>query len=197
MKLLVFSDVHTDFSAAENLVKLSSLVDVVLGAGDFCSMHENLESTIKILSKIKKPFILVPGNNETTEDLKNASSDFPNIQVLHGSGINLKGFNFWGLGGGVPETPWDWSFDLSESKASEMLQGCKSNSILIVHSPPKGHVDGLDGNHFGSFAILDCVKRKNPSWVFCGHIHECWEKESMVGETRILNCGPKGRIIEV
>jgi len=197
MKLLVFSDVHTDLSAAEGLVKLSSFSDVVLGAGDFSAMHQNLQATIDVLSRIKKPLILVPGNNETTEGLNDASGRFPNIKVLHGSGINLKGFDFWGLGAGVPKTPWDWSFDLGESEASRMLEGCEMNSILIVHSPPKGHVDGVDGNHFGSKAVLDCVKEKKPLWVFCGHIHECWEQESVLGETRILNCGPKGRIIEI
>ncbi|MBG98379.1 serine/threonine protein phosphatase [bacterium] len=197
MRLLVFSDVHVDLNAAKRLVELSSSVDIVLGAGDFSSNHQGLEKTINVLSGIKKPLLMVPGNNESFHELSRVSSQFENMQVLHGTGLSLNGFDFWGLGAGVPETPWDWSFDLSEHEAFLMLEGCPEKSILITHSPPKGHVDKAGGSNFGSESILECVKKKKPLWVFCGHIHECWEKESFLGGTKILNCGPNGRVIEI
>jgi Icc-related predicted phosphoesterase len=31
----------------------------------------------------------------------------------------------------------------------------------------------------------------------CGHIHECWGQESSVGESRIVNLGPAGTLLEV
>ena len=197
MRLLVFSDVHVDLNAAKRLVKLSRSVDIVLGAGDFSSNHQGLEKTINVLSGIKKPLLMVPGNNESFHELSRVSSQFENMQVLHGTGLSLNGFDFWGLGAGVPETPWDWSFDLSENEAFLMLEDCPEKSILITHSPPKGHVDKAGGSNFGSESILECVKKKKPLWVFCGHIHECWEKESFLGGTKILNCGPNGRVIEI
>ena len=197
MRLLVFSDVHVDLNAAKRLVELSCSVDIVLGAGDFSSNHQGLEKTINVLSGIKKPLLMVPGNNESFHELSRVSSQFENMQVLHGTGLSLNGFDFWGLGAGVPETPWDWSFDLSENEAFLMLEDCPEKSILITHSPPKGHVDKAGGSNFGSESILECVKKKKPLWVFCGHIHECWEKESFLGGTKILNCGPNGRVIEI
>jgi len=36
MKLLLFSDLHSDFQTASKLVELSNDVDIVIGAGDFC-----------------------------------------------------------------------------------------------------------------------------------------------------------------
>ncbi len=42
---------------------------MVVGAGDFATMHEGLESTIEVLSAIAVPAVLVPGNAETDVEL--------------------------------------------------------------------------------------------------------------------------------
>jgi len=52
MKLLVFSDLHSDFRIASKLVALSQDVDVVVGAGDFCNVRRGLEEIIQALSAI-------------------------------------------------------------------------------------------------------------------------------------------------
>ena len=39
--------------------------------------------------------------------------------VLHGDSAEIDGIEFFGLGAGVPTTPWDWSFDLSDDEAEE------------------------------------------------------------------------------
>ena len=65
--------------------------------------------------------------------------------------------------------------------------------MLIVHSPPKGHVDiSSAGDHLGSAAIFDAIEAKRPRLAVCGHIHERWGAESTVGPTRIVNLGPAG-----
>ncbi len=102
---------------------------------------------------------------------------------------------FFGLGAGVPVTPWDWSFDLTEEEAESKLSGCPAGAVLVVHSPPKGHVDGHD-KHLGSEAILRTIEERRPPLAVCGHIHECWGEESMVGDTRIVNLGPGGTMLE-
>jgi Icc-related predicted phosphoesterase len=65
--------------------------------------------------------------------------------------------------------------------------------VLVVHSPPKGHVD--DG--LGSAAILAAIERTRPRLAVCGHIHQCWEQESRVGETLVRNLGPVGAYLDV
>lgn len=199
MKLLAFSDLHTDLDGAASLVERSSEADVVIGAGDFASMHERLEETIAALSEIEVPTILVPGNNETMDALERAvdAADW-DAQVLHGSGTTVGGVSFYGLGAGVPTTPWDWSFDLTEDEAESMLADCPGDGVLIVHSPPSGHCDqSSSGDHLGSSAILAAIEASQPALAVCGHIHEAWGQRSQIGETTVANLGPGGAEFEV
>ncbi len=69
MKLLLFSDIHSDFPSASKLVELSLKVDVVVGAGDYCLARRGLDDIIAALSAIPKPTVLVPGNAESYEEL--------------------------------------------------------------------------------------------------------------------------------
>src|SRR5680860_214306 len=114
MKILAFSDLHTDLAGAADLAERSAEVDLVVGAGDFASQHRGLEETLEVLEAIETPTLLVPGNNETEHALRKAAEPWKAAQVLHGDGTEIDGISFWGLGAGVPTTPWGWSFDLSE-----------------------------------------------------------------------------------
>ena len=193
MRLLAFSDLHRDLDQAALLVAMAAEADAVVGAGDFASIHEGLEETIAVLAAIEAPSLLVPGNNETDDALRAAATAWPAASVLHGEGAELDGVEFFGLGAGVPITPWDWSFDLSEDQAAALLAGCPAEAVLIVHSPPQGHVDRSGaGDHLGSTAILEAIESKRPSLAICGHIHESWGAESELGPTRIINLGPSG-----
>ena len=197
MKLLAFSDIHTDLGRARRLVELSTSADVVVGAGDFASVHRGLEETIAALSAIERPAVLVPGNNETDEALRAAAGRWPSATVLHGEQVDIDGVPFFGLGAGVPTTPWDWSFDLTEEEAAALLASCPEDAVLVVHSPPKGHVDRGGGKSLGSEAVLRTIEERHPRLVLCGHIHESWGSESRVGGTRILNLGPDGALLEL
>jgi uncharacterized protein len=198
MKLLAFSDLHRDLDQAATLVEMSAEADVVIGAGDFASVHEGLEETIAALSAIETPTVLIPGNNETDEALREATAGWAAATVLHGEGTTIDGAEFFGLGAGVPITPWDWSFDLDDEAASEMLVGCPEDAVLVIHSPPRGHCDAsASGDHFGSEALLRAIEQKRPRLAVCGHIHESWGCESEIGETPVHNLGPAGTWLEV
>jgi Icc-related predicted phosphoesterase len=198
VRLLAFSDLHRDLAQAERLVEMSKDADVVIAAGDFASIHEGLEEAIDALRPIERPTILVPGNNETEEALRDACDGWEAATVLHGEGAEIDGVDFYGLGAGVPVTPWDWSFDLEEGEAERMLAGCPEGGVLVVHSPPRGHVDsGGDGGNLGSEAILRTIESKRPRLAVCGHIHDCWGQESAIGPTRVLNLGPAGTLIDL
>jgi Icc-related predicted phosphoesterase len=198
IELLAFSDLHNDLDAAARLVELSAAADVVIGAGDFASQHHGLEQTIEALSGIEKPVIVVPGNNETEEALRQACAGWESATVLHGGGAEIDGVSFYGLGAGVPVTPWDWSFDLTDEQAGEMLADCPEGAVLVLHSPPKGHCDSDSaGQSLGSEALLEAIEAKRPPLAVCGHIHDSWGQESKVGPTDIINLGPAGRMIGV
>jgi len=198
MRLLAFSDLHRDLEGARGLAERSGEFDVVIGAGDFASVHEGLTETIDALAAIETPAILVPGNNETEDALREATAGWDAATVLHGDSLELNGTTFFGLGAGIPTTPWDWSFDLTDEEASERLEACPEGAVLVVHSPPRGHCDrSSGGDHLGSHAILDAIGRRRPPLAVCGHIHEAWGERSRVGPTEICNLGPSGAEFEV
>jgi Icc-related predicted phosphoesterase len=198
VKLLAFSDLHRDLGQAAKLVEMSAGADVVIGAGDFASVHEGLEETIAALAAIEAPTVLVPGNNETEEALRDAAAAWSAAAVLHGEGMTIDGIEFYGLGAGVPVTPWDWSFDLDDETAGEMLAPCPEEAILVLHSPPQGHCDtNGSGDHFGSAALHQAIEQKRPRLAVCGHIHESWGCESQLGETPVRNLGPAGTWLDV
>jgi uncharacterized protein len=198
VNLLAFSDLHRDTDQAANLVERSAEADVVIAAGDFASVHEGLDETIEALKPIGTPTILVPGNNETDQALRAVCEGWDAATVLHGQGTEIDGKPFFGLGAGIPVTPWDWSFDLDEQQAAERLAPCPDGAVLVVHSPPKGHCDtSSSGEHLGSEAILEAIEEKHPAVAVCGHIHEAWGSEDEIGGTRVINLGPAGTVIEV
>jgi Icc-related predicted phosphoesterase len=198
VRILAFSDLHRDLEQGARLVEMSAEADVVIGAGDFASMHEGLEETIGALSGIQAPTVLVPGNNETVDALRSATAGWSAATILHGEGTTIDCTEFYGLGAGIPVTPWDWSFDLDDEAATEMLAACPEGAVLVLHSPPKDHCDSPGGGgNFGSPALLRAIEAKRPRLAVCGHIHESWGCESQVGPTPVRNLGPKGTWLEV
>ena len=198
MRILAFSDLHRDLEQAATLVEMSRHADVVIGAGDFASVHQGLDEAIAALSAIEAPAVLVPGNNETRDDLVAAAGSWPSARVLHGEATEIEGQEFFGLGAGIPTTPWDWSFDLDEQQAGEALESLPADAVLVVHSPPKGHCDATsEGLHLGSTAILAAIERRQPKLAVCGHIHEAWGQTSTIDVTEVANLGPSGRFFDL
>ncbi len=109
------------------------------------------------------------------------------------------GLRLFGLGYGVPVTPFGaWSCDLSEKDAAAMLATCEAADILITHSPPKGVADRTSGGHsVGSVAVRDAIERIGPQLALCGHIHDSWGQEGLIGRTRVVNLGPRGTWFEI
>jgi len=198
MRLLAFSDLHRDQAAARSIVERADDVDVVVGAGDFAVKRGGIEDVMDILREITQPTVLVPGNGESDDELRAACREWDVAQVLHGEGLPIDGVDFFGIGAGIPATPFgSWSFDLSEGEAHAMLEACPAHAVLVSHSPPYGHVDENGGTHLGSHAVLEAIERVEPCLVICGHIHSCWGQTSILGLTEIHNAGPQGVVLDV
>ena len=197
MRILAFSDLHHARARAAALVQASGAADLVIGAGDFCNMRQDLPAAMTLLSGIAAPMVVVPGNAESFDELADAAH--AGTTVLHGTGCQIGGLALFGLGYGVPVTPFGaWSCDLSETDAAAMLAMCKAADILITHSPPKGVADRTSGGQsVGSVAVRDAINRIQPQLALCGHIHDSWGQEGMIGATRVVNLGPGGAWFEV
>lgn len=191
MKILAFSDLHMARARAADLVTASAEADLVIGAGDFCNHREGLDTAMEMLSAITAPMVVVPGNAESAEELTAAA--LPNMVVLHGNATTQNGLTLFGLGYGVPTTPFgSWSCDLSEDAAETLLAPCTSADILVLHSPPKGVADLTSSDlSVGSTAIRDAIARIQPKLAVCGHIHDSWGKTGRIGGTQVANLGPR------
>jgi Icc-related predicted phosphoesterase len=196
MKLLLFSDIHSDTRVVSNLVEMSEVVDAVVGAGDYCIARRGLDGIIEALRKIKKPTLLVPGNSESEKELKAACLSWEHAHVLHGGLKVIDGVSFYGIGGGIPVTPFgSWSYDFTEDQARELLRDCPSGGVLISHSPPKGILDlSSDGRRLGSQAVGEAIINKQPTLVVCGHIHGSAGQVAYLDKITIINAGPEGMI---
>jgi Icc-related predicted phosphoesterase len=198
-RFLCFSDLHRDAEAAASLVEAARDVDVVIGAGDFATCRRGLSDTLELLAAIDKPSVIVAGNGESTEELTEAAAGWRSAHVLHGSGCQIGSLRLWGVGGGIPVTPFgDWSYDFDEDQARDLLADCPQGGVLVVHSPPIDTVDhDRDGKIRGSLAIRECVESKQPKLVVCGHIHSDWGKQVRLGESTVVNAGPAGVVVHL
>lgn len=199
MKLLLFSDLHADAEAARAIAAQAPGVDALVGAGDYGNIRRDLFVCMKVLRGIDKPAILVAGNNESTEELEDACRDWPSARVLHGTGTNIGGVDFFGIGGGIPVTPFGaWSYDFDEDQAASLLAGCPAGCVLVSHSPPLGAVDvSSQGKSLGSRSVREAVDRLKPHLVVCGHIHACSGQRANLGATPVVNAGPRGILWEL
>jgi len=92
------------------------------------------------------------------------------------------------------------------NKAKKILKWFGKNNldILVCHQPPYGILDKVTGKygapkfyrgkHAGSKAILNYIKKEQPRYVFCGHIHEGKGKKK-IGKTEIYNVGCCGNYV--
>lgn len=190
MKILAFSDLHLSRARAADIVAAARVADLVIGAGDFGNMRKGVADAMALLAGIETHFVIVPGNNESLEELRSAAPE--GVNVLHGDTITIDGVTLFGIGGGIPVTPFGaWSWDLPEDEAAALLEKAEGADIIISHSPPKGIADRTStGLSVGSTAVRDAAERVQPKLLLCGHIHDCWGEEGMIGETRVKNLGP-------
>ena len=84
------------------------------------------------------------------------------------------------------------------TKVKRVLNRFGNLNILVCHQPPYGVLDKVTakynppknwiGKHAGSKIILNYIKKKQPRYVFCGHIHEGKGKKR-IGKTEVYNLG--------
>ncbi|NPE26999.1 hypothetical protein HNV12_03290 [Methanococcoides sp. SA1] len=89
-------------------------------------------------------------------------------------------------------------------KARRILERFGKVDVLVCHQPPFGFLDKVSskygapkkwqGKHAGSKIILDYVRKFQPRYVFCGHIHE-GEGKVKIGKSEVFNLGVGGSFV--
>ena len=197
MKLLIFSDIHSDVRALEKLVETEA--DYYFCAGDVVSFARGFERVGPILARRADRMYVLPGNHESDENIATFCRDF-GLHDFHGQTLELAGHHIAGLGYSSP-TPFNTPGEYSEEELARRLQPFASLKplVLICHAPPRG--TGLDrireGLHGGSQSIRDFIDQHQPVHVFCGHIHEAEGVVEQIGSTRAMNVGKPGYLLEL
>ncbi len=197
MKLLVFSDIHRDLRALEQIAATEA--DAYIGAGDLATWSRGLEECARVLAPLGERVYLLPGNHESTAQIAAVCERF-GFQDLHGKTVEMGRYHVAGLGYSNP-TPFDTPGEYSEAELAERLARFAGIQplVLICHAPPHGTpLDRIrNGLHAGSTAVLDFIRAEQPEWFLCGHIHEAAGVSIEIGPTHCVNAGKHGYLLEL
>ncbi|MBT3464610.1 hypothetical protein HOD20_03190 [archaeon] len=200
MKILAFSDIHGDMRKAEKLAQQADKenVDLVVLAGDITYNEQSTDNLIGPFVKRNKKVVLIPGNHETV-----ATADFLaelyGVTNLHGYSIKSGDVGIFGAGGaniGLFKIEENEMFELMK-KGHDKVKDMRKK-IMISHVHPSGtKMEDLTDIFPGSTGLRRAIDTFHPDILICGHVHEAEGIEEMVGNTRVINVGKEGKILDI
>ena len=197
MKIFVFTDTHCDFDSLKIIKKKIKENDpeLLLCAGDISIFEQDIEKMLNILNNLGKPLFLIHGNHESGTVLRHLCSRYENIIFLHKKLEFSKNFCFVGFGGG--------GFSFVEPEFKKFIENKKDKLlnkkiILLVHQPPYNtKLDEIHKEHAGNKSFRDFIVNFRPELVICGHLHENEGKKDFIKNTKIINPGPYGEVLDI
>jgi uncharacterized protein len=202
MKVLFFVDTHGMEEFMPELRYKARNADLLVCAGDFTIFENNIGALLAQLNSMEKKILIIPGNHEGASTIIAEAGGMQNIKCIHGSHHVEGDIIFLGYGGGGFAIE-DHKFDIvaenfmKELKKLEQETGKKYRIVLVTHAPPYGvSIDDL-GTHVGCRNFTAFIKRHRPILSVSGHIHEYAGAEDQLGDTRVINPGPRGIMIEL
>jgi Icc-related predicted phosphoesterase len=196
-RALIFSDLHNDVRALEELMKIEA--DYYFAAGDLVSWARGLEQMGQAMQDRAERVYVLPGNHESEADIASFCGRF-GFTPFHGSSFAAGGVHWAGLGYSSP-TPFDTPGEYSEEELARRLNKFADLKplVMICHAPPLNTaLDRVhDGLHAGSRAVRKFIEQAQPVHFFCGHIHEAEGQAVQIGETKARNVGKKGYLLEL
>jgi Icc-related predicted phosphoesterase len=197
VRVLIFSDIHGDVGALARIVAQSA--DVYICAGDLATFGKGLDKCGKALESLGEKLWVLPGNHETHDDIRAFCRRFGFVdfhrRVLETNSTPWAGLGYSNI------TPFKTPGEYTEEEIAEALAafGSIAGLHLVIHVPPYG--TRLDeyapGKHGGSTALRAWVEREQPSYLFCGHIHETAGLSDRLGATQCINVGKEGFTLEM
>lgn len=197
MKLLLFSDIHNDWTALERLLAIEA--DYYIAAGDQVTWAKGIERCGQILAKRGDKVYVLPGNHESAEMIGGMCARH-GLHDFHQRHFQVGRWQVAGLGYSNP-TPFNTPGEYSEPQIAERLERFANLKplVLVCHTPPFG--TALDqirpGMHAGSRPVREFIDKYQPEYFFCGHIHEAEGVSIQMGRTRARNVGKTGYLLEL
>lgn len=197
MRLLIFSDIHSDLASLQKLMEIEA--DYYFAAGDLVNFGRGLDRCGEVLRTRAGKVYVLPGNHESAAQISEFCRRF-GLHDFHGQTLQVGKYHVAGLGYSNP-TPFDTPGEYSETELGERLHCFAGLNplVLICHCPP--YATPLDqirtGVHAGSIAVRDFLTKHPPVYFFCGHIHEAAGVHTEIGPTQAFNVGRKGYLLEL
>ena len=198
MKILALSDVHGDKHLIKEMAEKAAQhkVDLVLLAGDFAAADGSVEGLVGPFKAKGIEVGVVPGNHEGLAEVGFMVERY-GVKNLHGYILKKGDVGIFGCGYG--------NIGLHQLNESDVFQTLKKahdslgkikKRIMLTHTQPENSILGL-GLFPGSEGVRKAVEELKPDLHLCGHIHESDGIEDVIGKTRIVNVGRKGKIFEI
>jgi len=198
MRILFFSDIHSDHRALERLMETEA--DYYFAAGDLVSWARGLDRVGEIMKPKAERVMVIPGNHESPADIAAFCAKW-GFTDMHGASRQFAGWHVAALGCSSP-TPFDTPGEYTEAEMAQRLANFASLNplILVCHCPPKPSLldRSRDGTqHFGSTAVAQFIQASQPRYFFCGHIHEAEGVVEQLGATTGVNVGKTGYLLDL
>jgi hypothetical protein len=200
LKILAAGDLHGDTSLAEKLAEKAKKekVDLVILCGDLTYADSSTEGIVGQFAKRKEKVLLIPGNHETI-----ATADFLSelygVKNIHGYSVKYKDVGIFGAGGaniGLFQIPEGEMFDLLKKGYNKIRYLKKKIMVTHVH-PESTKMEKFTKLFPGSSGVKKALDTFKPDILLCSHVHEAEGIEEIVGKTKVVNVGRKGKIIEI
>lgn len=201
MRILLFSDIHGDTKALEELV--ATPADLYISCGDLSTFGRGLERCGEALRPLGERLLVIPGNHETAADNRAFCEKFGfvDFHLATRTLAGKSGATHWAGIGYSNITPFNTPGEFTDAQIADHLRVFEGKSplYLAAHVPPHG--TALDrtgsGKHAGSAAMREWIQRVQPAAMFCGHIHECAGTSESLGATPCRNLGKAGFLLEI
>ncbi len=197
-RLLVTSDIHGDSSQAKKLAEMAEKkeADLVVIAGDISYFDEHAKGVIGPFLERRKEVFFVPGNHDlaTTKWIEEKY----HIRNLQKYPEVVGDIGFFGCGGGnigINMMDEEEIFRYLE-KGFRYVKGAEKK-VMITHMHPAGSGIERSSSFEGSKAVREAIEKFKPDIHICGHIHEAEGMEELIGKTKVICAGKKGKIVDI
>lgn len=197
-KILAAADIHGDSKIAKKLAEKATKekVDLVVLCGDILGWTET-KNIIKPFKDKKKKVIILPGNWDSFATI-DFLAEIYGVKNIHGYSVRYNNIGFFGAGGAEgpgPDIISEKELWKTLKKAHGGIKGIE-RKIMVTHAHPAGSLSEFTGVR-GSKAIAKAIKQFKPEILLHGHIHEAEGMEGVIGKTKVINVGRKGKILEI
>ncbi|MBU4501797.1 MAG: metallophosphoesterase family protein [Nanoarchaeota archaeon] len=200
MKILAAGDIHGDSRLAERLAKKAkkNKVDLVVLCGDLTQFDSSTANIIGPFKKRNQKVIFVPGNHDSAPTADFLAEAYQ-IRNLHSYSVKYKDVGLFGCGFaniGLSQIPEDEIFDILK-KSKNYIKDAKKK-IMVTHVHPDGSLMGKLSNLIpGSKGVKKAIDKLKPDILLCSHVHEAEGVEEKIGNTKVINVGREGKIIQL